>query len=161
MEAFLDLVAAGTVRPSRLVPHRLPIAQAERAYQIVTGEISEPSLGILLEYPSGPAIEPPTRTRIDLRPARPLSTQTVRLGVIGAGNFARSVLLPALKSLAIELRGVATASAPSAQQTAARFGFAYAATDWRQVIDDEFVDAVLVANRNDLHATHAAASLLA
>src|SRR5438445_5541484 len=118
MEAFLDLVAAGTVRPSRLVTHRLPIAQAERAYQIVTGELAEPSLGILLEYPSGPASAPLTRTRVDLRPARPLSTQTLRLGVIGAGSFGRSVLLPALKTLDVELHGMATASAPSAQQTA-------------------------------------------
>src|SRR5438105_4872474 len=104
MEGFLDQVAARTVQPARLVTHRVPIAQAERAYQIVTGEIAEPSLGILLEYPSGPTVEPPTETRIDLRPARPLSTQTVRLGVIGAGNFARSVLLPALKHLDVELR---------------------------------------------------------
>jgi predicted dehydrogenase/threonine dehydrogenase-like Zn-dependent dehydrogenase len=161
MEAFLDLVAAGTVRPSGLVTHRVPIAQAERAYQIVTGEIAEPSLGILLEYPRGPTITPPARTRVDLRPVRPLSTQTVRLGVVGAGSFARSVLLPALKNLDVELRGVATASAPSAQQTATRFGFGYAATDWQQVIDDQFVDAVLVATRHDLHASLAAAALRA
>lgn len=161
MEGFLDLVAAGTVRPARLVTHRLPVAQAERAYQIVTGEVAEPSLGILLEYPSGPASKAPTRTRVDLRPARPLSNQTVRFGVVGAGSFARSILLPALKKLDVELRGVATASAPSAQQTASRFGFGYAATDWRQVIDDESTDAVLVATRHDLHASIAAAALRA
>src|SRR6266849_2411738 len=161
MEGFLDFIASGTVHPSRLVTHRLPIAQAERAYQIVTGEIAEPSRGILLEYPSGPTIEPPTGTRVDIRPALPLSTQPVRLGVVGAGSFARSVLLPALKHLDVELRGVATASAPSAQQTATGFGFGYAATDWQQVLDDEFVDAVLVATRHDLHATIAAAALRA
>src|SRR5450631_2593749 len=97
MEAFLDLVAAGTVHPSRLVTHRVPIVDAERAYRIVTGEVVEPYLGILLEYPQRPAAEAPTGTRVDLRPARPLASQTVRLGVVGAGSFARSVLLPALK----------------------------------------------------------------
>jgi predicted dehydrogenase len=81
--------------------------------------------------------------------------------VIGAGSFARSILLPALKKLDVELCGVATASPPSAQQTATRFGFAYAATDWQQVVDDEFVDAVLVATRHDLHAGIAAAALRA
>jgi predicted dehydrogenase len=85
----------------------------------------------------------------------------VRVGVIGAGSFARSTLLPALKKLDVELCGVATASSPSAQQTATRFGFAYAATDWGQVIDDEFVDAVIVATRHDLHARIAAAALRA
>ncbi len=161
MEAFLDLVAAGPVKPSRLVTHRVPIAQAERAYQIVTGQIAEPSLGILLEYPSGPTVAPPTETRVDLRPPRPLATGTVRLGVVGAGNFARAVLLPALSKLDVERRGLVTASAASAQQTATRFGFGYAATDWRQVIDDDTVDAVLVATRHDLHASIATAALRA
>jgi predicted dehydrogenase/threonine dehydrogenase-like Zn-dependent dehydrogenase len=161
MEAFLDLVAAGTVQPARLVTHRVPIAEAERAYQIVTGEVAEPYLGILLEYPQHTGVDAPTRTRVDLRPALPRHQQTVRLGVVGAGSFARSVLLPELKKPRVELRGVATASAPSAQQTATRFGFGYAATDWRQVVEDDSIDAVLVATRHDLHASVAAAALRA
>src|SRR5579859_1347028 len=97
MEAFLDLVAAGTVRPARLVTHRVPIAEAERAYRIVTGAVVEPYLGILLEYPWRPAADAPTRTRVDLRPPSAAGSPgaTVRLGVIGAGSFARAVLLPA------------------------------------------------------------------
>src|SRR5712691_8746888 len=87
MEAFLDLVAAGTVRPSRLVTHRVPIAQAERAYQIVTGEIAEPHLGILLEYPHRESA--PSETRVSVQRVAPQSVGGVRLGVIGAGSFAR------------------------------------------------------------------------
>jgi predicted dehydrogenase/threonine dehydrogenase-like Zn-dependent dehydrogenase len=164
MEAFLDLVAAGTVRPSQLVTHRVPIADAERAYRIVTGEVAEPYLAILLEYPRVGVHSAPTATRVPMRPISALSSSTVRLGMIGAGNFARSVLLPALKKSVganLELRGVATASAPSAQQTATRFGFGYAATDWRQVVDDDAIDAVVVATRHDLHAGIAAAALRA
>jgi len=159
MEAFLDLVAAGTVHPSRLVTHRVPIADAERAYRIVTGEVVEPYLGILLEYPRRPLAE--ALTRVEMRPAQPATSPTVRLGVVGAGSFARSVLLPALKKLDVDFRGVATSTAPSAQQTASRFGFGYAATDWRQIVDDDSVDAVLVATRHDLHASIAAAALRA
>jgi predicted dehydrogenase len=161
MEAFLDLVAQGKVRPSQLVTHRVPIEQAEQAYRIVTGEVVEPYLGILLEYPSV-AVEGTPRTRVELKPAdAPVAGQQVRLGVVGAGNFARSVLLPRLRKMSVELRGVATSSGPSAQQTGTRFGFAFAATDWHQVISDSAVDAVLIATRHDLHAEVAAAALLA
>jgi predicted dehydrogenase/threonine dehydrogenase-like Zn-dependent dehydrogenase len=160
MEAFLDLVAQRKVDPSRLVTHRFPIAQAERAYQVVTGDIAERYVGILLEYPSSPDADTQTLTRVDVRPAVPV-TGTPRLGVIGAGNFARGVLLPIVKKMDVRLAGVATASGPSAQQAASRYGFAYAATDWQHVVRDANVDAVLVATRHDLHARVAAAALRA
>ncbi len=160
MEAFLDLVAAGSVRPSQLVTHRFPIAEAERAYEVVTG--SEPYLGILLEYPPIAAEQAPTRTRVELRRPPALGRGAVRMGVIGAGNFARSVLLPALRKMDnVELRGVATASAPSGHQTATRFGFGYVSSDWRQIVDDPDIDALLIATRHDLHARIASAALRA
>src|SRR5262249_55599962 len=118
MQAFLDQVAAGRVQPARLVTHRVPIDEAERAYELLTTN-QEPYLGILLEYPD--AGEPVRRVELRSTP-RPTPTtpaalgrRTVRLGVVGAGAFARSVLLPELKKLAeqVELRGVATASGPS------------------------------------------------
>jgi predicted dehydrogenase len=80
--------------------------------------------------------------------------------VVGAGNFARSVLLPTLKKLeTLAFRGVATASGPSAHQTATRFGFSYTASDWRQVVEDSDTDAVVIATRHNLHASIAAAAL--
>jgi polar amino acid transport system substrate-binding protein len=161
MEAFLDLVASGSVQPSRLVTHRLPIAEAERAYRIVTGETAEPYLGILLEYPQVSPAQAPRHTRVDVQPSPLVRHGVPRLGVVGAGSFARAVLLPALKKLDVELRGVATGSPHSAQQAASRFGFGYAATDWRKVVDDESIDAVLIATRHDLHASVAAAALRA
>src|SRR5581483_8001912 len=65
MEAFLDLVAAGRIQPSHLVTHRFPIAEAERAYQVVTGATHEPYLGILLEYPQVPSERAPRQTRVE------------------------------------------------------------------------------------------------
>ena len=81
--------------------------------------------------------------------------------MIGAGSFARAVLLPVLKKLDVDFRGVATASSPSAQQTATRFGFAYAASDWRHIVNDPDISAVLIATRHDLHAEIAIAALQA
>jgi predicted dehydrogenase len=73
------------------------------------------------------------------------------------------VLLPELRRMSerVELRGVATASGPSAQQTMSRFGFGYASVDWRELIRDPDLDAVLVATRHDLHAEIAGEALRA
>ncbi len=161
MQAFLQLVAEGKVRPAPLVTHRVPVEEAERAYAIVTGELQEPYLGILLGYQD--EVEPATRMEVRQPAPSPLGRPVARIGVVGAGSFARGVLLPLLKKQGerVELRTVATASGPSARQTAERFGFAYAASDWRQVVDDPEIDAVVVATRHDLHSTVASAALAA
>jgi predicted dehydrogenase len=158
MQAFLDLVAAGKLRPTKLVTHRFSIAEADRAYRIVTGQDAQPYMGILLEYPYAPR-GGSRETRIEVRPARPLDHAGVRLGVIGAGSFARSTLLPRLRKMDVDLRGVAASTGPSAHQAATRFGFGYAATEWQRIVDDASVDAVLIATRHDLHPTIAAAAL--
>jgi predicted dehydrogenase len=160
MQAFLDQVAAAKIRPTRLITHRVAIAEADQAYRIVTGQTGEPYMGILLEYPYAPR-GGSRETRIEMRPSRPIDHAVVRLGVAGAGSFARSTLLPRLRKLNVDLRGVAASSGPSAHQTATRFGFGYASSDWKRIVDDTTVDAVLVATRHDLHPIIATAALTA
>ncbi|HEV7906010.1 MAG TPA: zinc-binding alcohol dehydrogenase, partial [Pyrinomonadaceae bacterium] len=63
IEAFLDLVAAGSVRVAPLITHRFSIADGERAYNLIAGETKEPYLGVVLGYDTGREL---VRT-IDLR----------------------------------------------------------------------------------------------
>ena len=61
----------------------------------------------------------------------------MRLGLVGAGNFAKTTLLPNLKKdERVMFRGVATATAVNAADTGKRFGFAFNTTDALAVIDD-------------------------
>jgi threonine dehydrogenase-like Zn-dependent dehydrogenase len=60
-------------------------------------------------------------------PSAKLRKKPLRIGVLGAGNFASAVMLPALKEIpAVELLGIASASGMSARHAANRFGFHYA-----------------------------------
>jgi predicted dehydrogenase/threonine dehydrogenase-like Zn-dependent dehydrogenase len=158
MAAFLDLVRQGTVSPSRLVTHRFGIEDAERAYALLE-EGAEPSLGIVLRYPSGGATPLDRAAReLVLGRAAPAGRRP-RIAVVGAGSFARGVLLPRLKALPVELVTVATATGPSGAGTARRFKFARATTDAESAIDADDIDAVVVATRHDLHAALAARAL--
>jgi hypothetical protein len=49
-EAILDLMADRRLNVAPLVSHRWPLDRADAAYEVVAG--SEPSLGIIIEYPS-------------------------------------------------------------------------------------------------------------
>ena len=78
----------------------------------------------------------------------------IRIGLIGCGGFAKAVHIPNLARLStlFEMVGVASRTGSSAEVVARRAGIPLATSDYRVLLDDPTVDAVLVATR---HATHA------
>jgi predicted dehydrogenase len=158
MEEFIRLVASGQVTPSRLTTHRFPIGQAEDAYQVIQGKSGEAFAGVLLTYPERSA---PPRRRVELA-ARALPQGTLGVGFVGAGNFARSVLLPRFSKLpGSALVGVSTATGMNAKAVGDRFGFGYATTDTSAQLADGSSAAVVIATRHSSHARLAAQALRA
>lgn len=158
MQEFLRLVATKAVRLDGLTTHRFPIGEAERAYDIITGKSPQPYLGILLIYSDG--AEQRGANVVSLR--APRKTDGVRLGVIGAGNFAKSVLLPRLvKMNGVSLVGLATATGRTAKSVGEQFGFELCATDYRALLEREDINTVLIATRHDTHAKLTAEALRA
>jgi predicted dehydrogenase/threonine dehydrogenase-like Zn-dependent dehydrogenase len=148
----LRLMAAGHLRPSRLTTHTFDLEDGARAYELLDGG-AEPSLGILLRYresrETGPGSIEVAANRRRRRTA--LGGRRVRVAVIGAGSFARGVLMPSL-ARDCEIVAVANATGVSARAAAERFGAGTASTDPGAVIDDPDVDAVVIATRHDSHA---------
>lgn len=159
MEEFLRLISTGQVTPSRLTTHRFAIEEAERAYAIITGEDRQSFLGVMLTY--GDDAGAAAIRRIELKP-RAVKGGQVGLGFIGAGNFAKAVLLPRFKGAAdAALIGISTATGMNAKTTGERYGFSYCTTDTAQLLADESIDAVVIATRHGSHASFAAAALRA
>jgi predicted dehydrogenase len=80
-------------------------------------------------------------------------TATVKLGVIGAGLFANSVLLPSIQKAGdIELVGIASSGGLHAQHSGKKFGFQYATSDDDQIINDPNINTVAILTRHDTHA---------
>jgi predicted dehydrogenase/threonine dehydrogenase-like Zn-dependent dehydrogenase len=105
-----------------------------------------------LLFQKGAKKEGPASTK---QPKKPL-----RIGVLGAGNFAGAVMLPALKGFpSFELVGIASASGMSAKHAANRFGFHYATSDEAQVLNDPLVEVVAILTRHNLHARQVIAAL--
>lgn len=161
MEEFLRLIANGNVKVSELITHKFAIADAENAYEMITRD-SEKSLGVVLTYPEA-ARRPTSSIQMPaVSSAKSAARDNVRLGVIGAGNFARAMLLPRLKKLSgFELVSVATATGRSAKAAAEQFGFRECSTDYRSLISNDQVEAVLIATRHDMHAEITAEALRA
>jgi polar amino acid transport system substrate-binding protein len=159
MEEFLRLVSLRQVTPTRLVSHTFTIDQAEAAYEVVTGKTKEPFTGVLLSYPG--RVSGLSRRTIQLS-RRAIARGEIGIGFIGAGNFARAVLLPRFsKAMGARLRGISTANGRSAKTTGEKFGFAYATTDSSELLNDPQVAAVVIATRHGSHARLAAQALRA
>ena len=159
IQAALDLMAAGRLDVSPLISHRFAIEQANEAYKLIERG-DEPYLGILLEYPHEANFARPAPTTIRMRPpqrdARPAAA------VIGAGNFARMVLLPAIRQQAgLRLSTICSAGGTSAIYSGEKHGFEQATTDAESVFADPEIDAVFSITQHDQHAGHVLAAILA
>jgi predicted dehydrogenase/threonine dehydrogenase-like Zn-dependent dehydrogenase len=155
IEAFLDLIAAGQVNLSPLISHRFSVDETEQAYRLISGEVKEPYLGVVLRYDS----ERPLEHRIPLKPRTAAPANRVRIGLIGAGGYAKGVLLPQFKSAGAEFQSIATASGVSAREVGQRFGFGHCVSGGEQVIADDETNLIVIATRHGSHATLAQSAL--
>ena len=157
-EAVLDMLADGRLDVKPLISHRFRLEEAEKAYEVVSG--SEPSLGILLQYPSAtekPDAELRNRT-IRLKPAAPAPRKAV-LGFIGAGNYATAVLIPAFAAAGARLKSVASNGGVSGLHAGRKFGFEETTTDVDSLLADPDISAVVVSTRHDSHADYVCKAL--
>ena len=158
MAEFLRLVALGQVRPAELTTHRFAIADAERAYELIGGGTGEAFSGVVLTYPERDRAGDTRVLRLRARGAG----ERPGIGFIGAGNFARAVLLPQFaKASGTRLVGIATATGVSGRAAAERHGFEYCTTEIERLLDDRDIAAVVIATRHGSHARLAARALRA
>ena len=157
-EAFLDLLASGAVDVKPLITHRFVFSDAPSAYDLLASG-REPSLGILLQYPAT-GTESPSRTVLVTPPPQE-RTSAPRVSVIGAGNYASRVLIPALVATEAQLVSLASEAGVTATTVAGKHGFLHATTDVTSLIEDLETAAIIIATRHDSHASLAGEALRA
>ena len=159
MEAFLGLLTDGKLDLKSLITHRFPIERAHGAYDLITGKTREQFLGVLIIYPEqadqSQMLELTGRGSSSSRAPRP-----VAIGLLGAGTFAMSILLPAIKQVCgVEFVGVCNATGVRSRHAADKFGFQYCTTDEKEILNDARISTVVIATRHNLHARQAVTAL--
>mgnify|MGYP001300139302 FL=1 len=153
-EAVLDMLADGRLDVRPLISHRFSLDQTEAAYAVVGG--SEPSMGILLEYPTRPdKADSVVRERTVRLAPQPVSRAVVAdpaVAFVGSGNYATGVLIPAFKAAGARLASVASSAGVSGLHAAKKYGFAETTTDTDSLFADPKVDALVITTRHNSHA---------
>lgn len=157
LECFIDLIAREQIDVGSLVARIFPIADATEVYQQLSTN-TFPGVGFLFEYPDIPVEEKKETTRV--ASTAQSTAGAPRLGFIGAGNYASSMLLPHLqKNEDAVLAHVATNKSLSAANAQRRFGFEQISTDANEVLTNESLDAIFVVTRHSTHAELACRAL--
>jgi predicted dehydrogenase/threonine dehydrogenase-like Zn-dependent dehydrogenase len=172
--AALQLMADGKLTPQAFVTHRFALAEVERAYELLVEKT--PSLGILIDYPARAATAATTAAAAEVaHPALKLvstnaSARTVpltpsgnpaatplsatRVNIIGAGNYAGRVLIPAFKRAGTAIDSIASRNGVTAAHYARKHGAAFASTDAAALCASPEAGTVVVATRHDTHADY-------
>ncbi len=155
MSEYLRLLAEGRVNVEPLISMTYPVADCAQAYARLKSETDRP-LMVLLSYPKrdGDDVAARAAGRVVVNPkSQPSGADRIRIAVVGPGDFAKAVHLPNLREFAdrFHIQAVVARSGHNAVAVAGQYGARYATTDFARVLQDDDVDAVLIATRHDLH----------
>jgi len=149
-EAVLNLIASGKLDVKALISRAIPQSQAAEAYHLLLEDHT--LLGVLLTYPESGVDQNRTVTVHSMVQPVLSVPQNPVVGVIGAGNFASMVLIPALKKTPAALKTIASGNDTTAAVAARRFGFQQATSDYHTILADAEINTVFIATRHNLHA---------
>jgi predicted dehydrogenase/threonine dehydrogenase-like Zn-dependent dehydrogenase len=154
-ETVLNAIASGAVSVDPLITERVALSEYQRIYSSI-GESK--SVASILHYPE----EAPQfiSHQVALN-NRSFAGQRGVVGIVGAGNFTKMTMLPALKKTGIFFKRIASASGVTGTALAKKYNFSSSTTDYGDILKDPEIDLVMISTRHDLHATQVIESLQA
>jgi predicted dehydrogenase/NADPH:quinone reductase-like Zn-dependent oxidoreductase len=152
MEAFLDLLSAGSLQIEPLLAHRFAVEEGSKAYAAVEAGAYTGIIDYHAPGDRSPAALP-------ARAPQPRPINKLRVGCIGAGGFARGIIFPLLRSSAgLVLESVATSTGAAAASARTGFGFTIAESP-SNLLDNPNVDAVFILTRHNSHGDYVKSAL--
>ena len=156
LDACLALMAAGKLNLEAITTHRVQFEDSLSIYQELLKPESQ-EIGVVLEYAvAAESVSENVTAKIGelekQAPQSKLSAPVSQLHVIGAGNFARTMLLPHLRGN-IPFGVVVNQTALSANHVKNKFGFQSASTEVGTLLKQGENAAVVIATRHHLHAS--------
>jgi predicted dehydrogenase/threonine dehydrogenase-like Zn-dependent dehydrogenase len=153
-QAVLQAMANGSLDVKPLITERVKLADYRKIYDNLSGS---GSIASILEYEEKPL---PASTVVHLSDHH-FDGRSGVTGIIGAGNFTKMTLLPALKGSGIPLKYIASASGVTSAALGRKHGIACCTTDYHEILQDPEVDLVMITTRHHQHARMTAEALRA
>ncbi len=153
LAAVVKLIADGKLHIDKLISHRFDIQDGVKAYETITGKTGEPFLGVVLQYPQTEGeLRVSPRTFVPVARAEPRSESDIKIGVLGAGNYATATFLPVIQKVGgVQKLAISSARGLNARHAAEKFHFSLAGTSEDEIFEHEDINTVVLLTR---HADH-------
>jgi len=146
-EAVLNALSNGTLDVDSLITERVPFENYSQIYNNI-GKGN--SIASLLIYDTGKKSTDPRNVKIT-EPKAYVAGKAI-IGVIGAGNYTGSTILPKLKTAGAQIKTIASAKGLSGSIQAKKYSIENSSTDYRGILADAEVNTVLVTTQHGSHA---------
>ena len=152
VEEFLRLLATKRMDIMDLITHVIPFSEAAKAYEMIAlNPKNEKYIGVLLQYDENQekwkkVVKTPSTKKS-------IKKDKIGFGLIGAGNFARVTMLPALQASGLyQFKGLATTGGVGAAQANEVFHFEYTTNDYKTLLQDKDIDLIGISTQHNSHA---------
>lgn len=146
-EAILQAISSRKINVKELITEEIPLEDYLKVY----GEIgNNKSIASILTYSS--QISSANNNTITISSNNFQQSKGV-IGIIGAGNFTKMTMLPALKKLNANFKIIASQGGVSGNSVAKKYNFSLSTTDYKEIFKDSEVDIVMITTRHNKHAS--------
>lgn len=146
-ETILNAIASKSIDVKSLITERIALGEYDKIYSDMN---NGRSIASILEYPQKELNEP--NRSIKLNSSEFSNGQGV-VGIIGAGNFTSSMILPCLRKTRAKLKYISSAGGLTGTVLAKKFKIGNSTTDNSEILNDKEVDLVMVTTRHNSHGS--------
>jgi len=151
-EAILQAISRGRLQVSSLISERVKLDDFQEIYGSMAGR---KTIASILVYD-----ENPDPSRMVHTKGQEISAKA-GIGIIGAGNYTKMTMLPALKKAGANLAIIASNTGVSGTFLAKKYGIPASTTDYHELLNSASVGLAIITTRHHLHAPMTLAALKA
>lgn len=144
-EAVLNVISTGKLKVKELISEVIDLEDFGKIYNDIG---SSKSIASIIKYKEDDS-KPSRKIKVN---EKKFNAAKNRIGIIGAGNFTKMTLLPALKKTDANLKYIASSGGVNGTELAKKHNIEYSVTDYKEMLTDTDVDLVMITTRPNQHA---------
>ena len=147
MKTILDLIDSKKLQIEKIITKKILLEQAHESYNEINNS-TELSIGTVIEYEK----ENKNDQVITIKNNKPIKNK-INCGIIGAGIFTTSTLLPTLTNINdVSINCISTLNGINSRSAADKYKISKVFSDYKEMIKEDLIELVFITTRNSTHA---------